>query len=45
MPSLGAITPLDVLVLDSREIDSVLAADPSLARRLIQHGGPSGSDP
>jgi CRP-like cAMP-binding protein len=42
--TLRAITPLDVLVLDPREIDSVLAADPSSARRLSQHGERSGSD-
>ena len=33
-----------VLVLDPREIDSVLAADPSSARKLSQHGSGAGSD-
>jgi len=36
--TLRAATPMHVLVLDPREIDSVLAADPSSARRLTQHG-------
>ena len=36
--TLRAITSMHVLVLDPREIDSVLAADPSSARRLSQHG-------
>lgn len=36
--TLRALTPMQVLVLDPREIDSVLAADPSSARRLSQHG-------
>jgi len=37
--TLRAVTPRQVLVLDPREIDSVLAADPSSARRLSRHGG------
>ncbi len=36
--TLRAVTPMHVLVLDSREIDSVLLADPSSARRLSRHG-------
>ena len=36
--TLRAIATMHVLVLDPREIDSVLAADPSSARRLSQHG-------
>jgi hypothetical protein len=32
--TLEAITPLHVLVLDPREVDSVRSADPSSARRL-----------
>jgi CRP/FNR family transcriptional regulator, cyclic AMP receptor protein len=36
--TLRAVTPMHVLVLDPREIDSVLSADPSSARRLSQHG-------
>jgi CRP-like cAMP-binding protein len=32
------VVPMRVLVLDPREIDSVLSADPSSARRLSQHG-------
>lgn len=35
--TLRAVTPMHVLVLDPREIDSVLAADPSSAHRLSQH--------
>jgi voltage-gated potassium channel len=37
--TLRALEPMRVLVLDAREVDSVLAADPSSARRLDQHGG------
>lgn len=37
--TLRAMTPMHVLVLDPREIDSVLSADPSSAKRLTQHGG------
>jgi len=37
--TIRAVSPLRVLVLDPREIDSVLEADPSSARRLSQHGG------
>lgn len=44
--TLRASTPMHVLVLDPREIDSVLAADPSSARRLPQRGGrDSGPNP
>jgi CRP-like cAMP-binding protein len=32
--TLTAVTPLHVLVMDPREVDSVLAADPSSAKRL-----------
>ena len=42
--TLRAIKPMRVLVLDPREIDSVLAADPSSARRLSQHGKEADSD-
>ena len=35
--TLRTLTPMRVLVLDPREIDSVLAADPSSARRLSRH--------
>ena len=38
--TLRALEPMRVLVLDAREIDSVLAADPSSMRRLDEHGGP-----
>ena len=41
--TLRAITPMHVLVLDPREIDSVLAADPSSARRLSPHGDQTSS--
>ena len=41
--TLRAITPMHVLVLDPREIDSVLAADPSSAGRLSRHGDQTGS--
>jgi CRP-like cAMP-binding protein len=41
--TLRATTLMHVLVLDPREIDSVLSADPSSARRLSQHGGQAGS--
>jgi CRP-like cAMP-binding protein len=37
--TLRALEPMRVLVLDAREIDSVLAADPSSMRRLDEHGG------
>ncbi len=37
--TIRARTPLRVLVLDPREIDSVLEADPSAARRLSHHDG------
>jgi len=40
--TLRAATPLHVLVLDPREVDSVLSADPSSARRLSQHGDEPG---
>jgi CRP-like cAMP-binding protein len=40
-----ATSPMHVLVLDPREVDSVLAADPSSARRLTQHGGQGSSAP
>jgi voltage-gated potassium channel len=36
--TLRALEPMRVLVLDAREIDSVLAADPSSMRRLDEHG-------
>ena len=39
--TLRALEPMRVLVLDAREIDSVLAADPSSMRRLDEHGGPA----
>ena len=39
-----ARTELVVLVLDPREIDSVLAADPSSAPKLSQHGSGAGAD-
>jgi CRP-like cAMP-binding protein len=42
--TLRAVTPMRVLVLDPREIDSVLAADPSSARSLSQHRGPASPD-
>jgi CRP-like cAMP-binding protein len=32
--TLEAVTPLHVLVLDPREVDSVLSSDPSAAKRL-----------
>ena len=32
--TLRAVTPVHVLVIDPREVDSVLSADPSSARRL-----------
>jgi CRP-like cAMP-binding protein len=35
-----ALEEMRVLVLDPEEIDSVLAADPSSAQRLTQHGDP-----
>jgi CRP-like cAMP-binding protein len=35
-----SLTPMQVLVLDPEEIDSVMAADPSSAQRLSQHGVP-----
>ena len=35
--------PMRVLVLDPREIDSVLSADPSSAKRLSRHGDPGGA--
>ena len=38
--TLRALESMRVLVLDAREIDSVLAADPSSMRRLDEHGGP-----
>jgi CRP-like cAMP-binding protein len=38
-----ALEEMHVLVLDPEEIDSVLAADPSSARRLSQHGGDTGT--
>jgi CRP/FNR family transcriptional regulator, cyclic AMP receptor protein len=41
--TLRAVTSMHVLVLDPREIDSVLSADPSSARRLSQHGGQASS--
>lgn len=37
--TLRAASPLVVLAIDPREIDSVLAADPASARRLSEHGG------
>ena len=37
--TLRALTPMQVLVLDPGEIDSVMAADPSSTQRLSQHGG------
>ena len=37
--TLRALEPMRVLVLDAREVDSVLAADPSSALRLDQHRG------
>jgi len=43
--TIRALSPMRVLVLDPREIDSVLAADPSSARRLSQHGGQSSTEP
>ena len=36
--TLLVIKPMSVLVVDPREVDSVLAADPSSAQRLSQHG-------
>ena len=36
--TLRALEPMRVLVLDAREVDSVLAADPSSMRRLDEHG-------
>lgn len=42
--TLRAMAPMHVLVLDPREIDSVLAADPSSARRLGQYGGEASTD-
>ena len=36
--TLLVIKPMRVLVVDPREVDSVLAADPSSAQRLSQHG-------
>jgi voltage-gated potassium channel len=36
--TLRALQPMRVLVLDAREFDSVLAADPSSATRLDPHG-------
>jgi voltage-gated potassium channel len=36
--TLRALEAMRVLVLDAREIDSVLAADPSSMRRLDEHG-------
>lgn len=39
-----ARTEMVVLVLDPREIDSVLAADPSSAPKLSQHGSGTSSD-
>lgn len=38
LATLRATTPMLVLVLDPREVDTVLSADPSSARRLSQHG-------
>jgi voltage-gated potassium channel len=37
--TLRALAPMRVLVLDAREVDSVLAADPSSVQRLDEHGG------
>jgi voltage-gated potassium channel len=37
--TLRALEAMRVLVLDAREVDSVLAADPSSMRRLDEHGG------
>jgi voltage-gated potassium channel len=37
--TLRALEPMRVLVLDAREVDSVLAADPSSVQRLDEHGG------
>jgi len=42
--TLKATSPMHLLVLDPREIDSVLAADPSSASRLSQHGTPTEVD-
>jgi CRP/FNR family transcriptional regulator, cyclic AMP receptor protein len=42
--TLRAVSPLVVLAIDPREIDSVLAADPSSARRLSEHGGHASLD-
>jgi voltage-gated potassium channel len=36
--TLRALEPMRVLVLDAREVDSVLAADPSSIQRLDEHG-------
>jgi CRP-like cAMP-binding protein len=36
--TLLVIEPMRVLVFDPREVDSALAADPSSAQRLSQHG-------
>ncbi len=41
--TLRAVAPMRVLALDPQEIDGVLAADPSSAGRLSQHGDPSAS--
>jgi CRP-like cAMP-binding protein len=41
--TLRAVQPMRVLVLDPREVDSVLASDPSSAGRLSQHGDPAGA--
>jgi CRP-like cAMP-binding protein len=43
--TLRVTDPMRVLVFEPDEIDSVLAADPSSARRLSQHGGQAPSEP
>jgi CRP-like cAMP-binding protein len=42
--TLRVTTPMHVLVLDPREIDTVLAADPSASRKLGQYGGATNLD-
>ena len=41
--TLSVTEPMSVLVLDPREIDSVLSADPSSAQRLSRHGDQGGA--
>ena len=43
--TIRAVVPLRVIVLDPREVDSVLAADPSSAHRLSRHGEQANVEP